>query len=193
MRLPINLIAKPGSLLLSMATALSWIVVLVFFLQVAASTIMWLLIRFGIIVFSPWPEFSSSGQISVFITAWALLLGLGIIAWSKYNRRRYFNRNRRLLKGLPRDATLLTWSEAFLDFTKTPAADSALYLVEFSAPAYNLLQPEDTLPAPILSAAAVLNRKNNFKQAASLARLVLTHPQATPLLKKWPGVNCKQR
>ena len=50
MRLPLNLIAKPGSLLLSMATALSWIVVLVS--SVAASTIMWLLIRFGIIVFS---------------------------------------------------------------------------------------------------------------------------------------------
>ena len=43
MRLPLNLIAKPGSLLLSMATALSWIVVLVFFLQ--KLMMMWLSIR----------------------------------------------------------------------------------------------------------------------------------------------------
>jgi hypothetical protein len=109
-----------------MATALAWIVILAFFLQVAASTIAWLLLRFGIIVSSPWPELSNSGPVSVLIIAWAILLGLGVFAWSMHNRRCYFSRNRRRLKSLPRDASLLTWSEAFLDFTNISAADSAL-------------------------------------------------------------------
>ncbi len=168
-------------LLLIAATTMAWIIVLVLFFQVLAATLAWAAIRLGWDGLTLPPGMLTGGKTMAYVLAGAAAFSTSLLIWIKYNRHRYYRRDRRQPADFSAGAFLLPWSEAYLDLIKTqaPAApEPPLYLIKFKPPPLNLPGLISGSPKKILSVAAVLNRKRHFGKAAGLARLILAHPEA---------------
>ncbi|MDK2824748.1 MAG: hypothetical protein PWQ67_2568 [Clostridia bacterium] len=114
----------------------------------------------------------------------AVVFYLFFLWWTKHDYSKYVKRNRRLKTPLNQNAPYLTNDELLLIIQEE---SSDQYIPGFKQICKDYIFNKDfekSDPLKLLSRAKIYNEKKAFKKAASLLRLLISHPQLQPVVKK---------
>lgn len=119
------------------------------------------------------------------IILWGLALFGGFLLWANFNRKKYFLNNKRRLEEMPLEAKELPGPEALI-MVKDRNSDSGFdFQGSYIAWETNRsrIKKLTSNPVQMLSDVKVLNKEHSFKDAASLARLVIINPETNTALR----------
>lgn len=166
-------------------TSLAWTILIVLSGWVFMATGWWLLFALWHKQFALPNSIRETVRVLAEIALWGVAVFGGLLFWANFNRKRYFLKNQRRLEEIPLQARDLPGPEALIVIEDKESKDG-LKLSRSNIVWQSNCSRIKKLASPsvqMLSDIKVFNKEHSFRDAASLARLVVINPETPTAIR----------